>query len=38
MHFIFGLAVNHHFNEMEVAQSEHFIMKKCKMQIYLLPK
>ena len=28
MHFIFGLAVNHHLDEMEVAQIEYFIMKK----------
>lgn len=28
MHFIFGLAVNHHFNEMEVAQFEHFYHEK----------
>lgn len=30
MHFIFGLAVNHHLNEMEVAQFEHFIMKNAR--------
>lgn len=28
MHFIFGLAVNHHLNEMEVAQFEHFYREK----------
>ena len=28
MHFIFALAVNHHFDEMEVAQFEHFYHEK----------
>ena len=28
MHFIFGLAVNHHLDEMEVAQFEHFYHEK----------
>lgn len=30
MHFIFGLAVNHHLNEMEVAQFEHFYHEKMR--------
>lgn len=30
MHFIFGLAVNHHLNEMEVAQFEHFYREKMR--------